>query len=468
MKQNGAAGNMLQTGHAAGLDQPQESNLAYRYFSRSAPLAPPERAKTVSLRSLYNRINHVHFSESTLQAYFRDLITGETFALDAAPMPCSGDELSCFWSDIEARDPLPDEFEFMGLGIEDTHSHILIFAELLHKDKKGFTARLPMSGYDVEQRLTHRYPCEGVDVQLSQGGVSATGTLVDFAPFGFRIRVKTKPAAMMRWFNVELPATLSLSRDERLIFSSPCMYMHHNGDHEPLEMVLAPAEVDYPAEPDGNRNPAQRLVPSPSLTVEHPLLGKKHRLKVLKVATSGFVVEEDTPDAVLIPGLIIENASLEFAGGMKVRCSVRVDRRYDQDDGVFSYFVEITDMPVSEYERLSRILISTLDPAACHASELDTDALWEFLFDTGFIYPKKYALIHSHGNELKETCRKIYCERPEIATHFTCQKGGRIQAHISMVRAYERAWMIHHHAARGKRLEAFGHIGVETDHVSPE
>ncbi|MBW1818493.1 MAG: hypothetical protein JRJ60_15225 [Deltaproteobacteria bacterium] len=456
MKQSGAADNLLEAGGAATPDLARENNLAYRHFARPEPLAPPDGAKTVSLRSLYNRINHIHFSEGTLQAYFRNMITGETFFLNAAPMPCTGDELSCFWSDNDTKDHPPNDFEFMGLAIEDSHSHILIFAEILHSDREGFTVRLPMAGYDAEQRLTQRYPCEGIHVELSQGGVSAKGGLVDFTPFGFRIRVKTKPAAMMRWFNVELPATLSLHGNEGLIFSSPCMYMHHNGDHEPLEMVLAPAEVDYPAEPDGNRNPAQRLVPSPALVIEHPLLGKPHRLRVSQVATSGFVVQEDAQDAVLIPGLTIRNASLEFAGGMTIHCSVRVNSRYDKDEGIFSYFVEITDMRVSEYERLSRILISALDPAACHAAELDTDALWEFLFDTGFIYPKKYALIHAHGNELKETCRKIYHERSEIAAHFACQKGGRIQAHISMVKAYERAWMIHHHAARGKNLRRSG------------
>jgi hypothetical protein len=47
-----------------------------------------------------------------------------------------------------------------------------------------------------------------------------------------------------------------------------------------------------------------------------------------------------------------------------------------------------------------------------------------------------------------ETYRKIYQENPEIARHITYQKNGRIYGHISMIRAYERTWLIQHHASR--------------------
>ena len=69
-------------------------------------------------------------------------------------------------------------------------------------------------------------------------------------------------------------------------------------------------------------------------------------------------------------------------------------------------------------------------------------------FDTGFIYPKKYDLIQSQKEKFKQTYQDLYNNSPEIARHFVYQKNGRLFAHISMVRAYERAWLIQHHAAR--------------------
>ena len=69
---------------------------------------------------------------------------------------------------------------------------------------------------------------------------------------------------------------------------------------------------------------------------------------------------------------------------------------------------------------------------------------------TNFIYPKKYKYIQTVRDSFQETYRKLYEENLEIAKHFTYQKNGRIYSHISMIRAYERAWMIHHHAARAQ------------------
>ena len=89
---------------------------------------------------------------------------------------------------------------------------------------------------------------------------------------------------------------------------------------------------------------------------------------------------------------------------------------------------------------------------------VEMDALWEFFFDTGFIYPKKYHLLQSSRDEFKETYRKLYQEDQEIEAHFTCEKNGQIYGHVSIVRAYQRAWMVHHLAARplnGKRTGLF-------------
>ena len=86
------------------------------------------------------------------------------------------------------------------------------------------------------------------------------------------------------------------------------------------------------------------------------------------------------------------------------------------------------------------------------------DALWEFFFDSSFIYPMKYRLIQPHKERLKETYRRVYQERPEIARHLTYQRNGRIYGHISMVRAYERTWMIHHYAAKAIDSKRAGFI----------
>jgi hypothetical protein len=90
--------------------------------------------------------------------------------------------------------------------------------------------------------------------------------------------------------------------------------------------------------------------------------------------------------------------------------------------------------------------------------EIETDALWEFFFDTGFIYPQKYHLIQSAREAFKDTYRRLYREDQDIEAHFTLQENDRIYGHVSIFRAYQRAWMVHHLAARplnGKRTGLF-------------
>jgi hypothetical protein len=80
-------------------------------------------------------------------------------------------------------------------------------------------------------------------------------------------------------------------------------------------------------------------------------------------------------------------------------------------------------------------------------SAVDMDSLWNFFFDTGFIYPSKYAYFQANKEEIKKTYARLYNQNPCIARHFTYQKNGRILGHMAMVRFYDSAWMIHHHAA---------------------
>ena len=83
-------------------------------------------------------------------------------------------------------------------------------------------------------------------------------------------------------------------------------------------------------------------------------------------------------------------------------------------------------MDIRTYSRLSQIITNSQDANSNISNEVEMDALWEFFFDTGFIYPKKYKLFQSYKDDFKETYRKLYQENPEIARHFTYEKNGKI------------------------------------------
>ena len=59
-------------------------------------------------------------------------------------------------------------------------------------------------------------------------------------------------------------------------------------------------------------------------------------------------------------------------------------------------------MDVHSYSRLNRILALNMDHHSYISTEVDMDALWEFFFDTGFIYPKKYKLLQDRPGRFQE------------------------------------------------------------------
>jgi hypothetical protein len=171
-------------------------------------------------------------------------------------------------------------------------------------------------------------------------------------------------------------------------------------------------------------------------------------MEVYNISTSGFSVCESADEGVLMQGMIIPELTIDFAGVNEMKCMAQVIHRSEENKKNIRCGFVILDMDISSYSRLTHILSKALDGHAYISDEVDMDALWEFFFDSSFIYPMKYRLIQPHKERLKETYRRVYQERPEIARHLTYQRNGRIYGHISMVRAYERTWMIHHYAAK--------------------
>ncbi|MEE4352007.1 MAG: hypothetical protein V2J25_03980 [Desulfatiglans sp.] len=248
---------------------------------------------------------------------------------------------------------------------------------------------------------------------------------------------------------------IQLWGNERVVFSGPCRCIREGSGIRARELVLSPVNKVIRRFKRGQvRDPRQRLSPSPKLIFDHPFLQRRIQLDVSDISTTGFSVYENVGDGVLVQGMIIPEVVIEFAGTSRIRCSAQVIYRLEEDEKRFRYAFSIFDMDIDAYSGLNRILGSALDTHAHLSTELDMEDLWKFFFESDFIYPKKYRLVESYREDFKETYRKLYQENPEVARHFTYQENGRICAHVSMVRAYEKTWVVQHHISRimdGKR-----------------
>ena len=408
-----------------------------------------ESADLIDQKALTNMLNHIHFIDGYVFAHLRHRKHEEGILVKVRPQPCLGKKLTCGWSDEASSGLELENYQFLNIVMDDGSSMILVPAVLQDISEGGLTVQLPSTSYVVGQRQAKRYPCHEVVVELIQSGFQAHGELLDFSPLGFRIKIDPQSSDSLHWFNSDALVTIHLRHGEKIFFTGLCRCIRERGGITGREIVAAPVDEKITRfKRKRIRNPRQQLVPSPTLIFDHPLLKKRVQLEVSDISTSGFSVYEKPNQGVLLQGMIIPELIIDFAGAVRMKCSAQVIYRSEEKEKGIRCGLSILDMDINTYSRLTHILTSALDPHARISSEIDMEALWEFFFKTGFIYPTKYRLIQSHRENFKKIYRKIYQESPEIEKHFTYHRNGMIYGHISMVRAYKRAWMIHHHAAR--------------------
>ena len=408
-----------------------------------------EGAQKLGQDALTNTINHIHFTEGMVRVLLHHPDYRESLLLNAFPQPSNGKTVNCRWESKDFAGLDLESLEFKCLIVDDGRSMIMVPAILKEIDRESFVLELPEEGYALGQRQAKRHGCRDVKAELIQNAFHAEGELLDFSPVGFRIRVRPDASCSFRWFNTEEAAVIHLRSGSKILFSGSCRMIRQRGQSAEKEIVFAPLNGEIKRFKKKNiRNVRQKLAPAPSLFFFHPFLGKRVQFEVEDISTSGFSVKEEVDERVLLPGMIVPEATLGFAGFLKVKCSAQVIYCKPCEGNQVRCGLAILDMDIQAYSNLTHILTSAMDPHAYVSTEVDMDALWEFFFETGFLYPKKYRLIQPQRAQFKETYKKLYQDNPEIARHFTYQRNGRIFGHISMVRAYDRAWMIHHHAAK--------------------
>ncbi len=407
-----------------------------------------EDAKEMDLADLNNLLNSIHFVGESLYALLHHPRYEEDILLKAYPDPSLDGTLTCRWADEHLPNSLPGKGDLLYLVIDYGRAIALVPASLIKMSSDSFSVQLPETSHVVTQRHGKRHVTTEVAADLIQGGFKAWGEMVDFCPDGFRVRVNHDPSCSLDCLGLDGPVNIHLHREETVLFSGSCRCIRQEAGLNGKDLVFTLAnEKPVRSKKKRNRNPRKGLVPSPTLIFEHPFLKKKIQRDVTDLSTSGFCVYEEPEEGVLMKGLVIPDMLVDFAGGLKLKCEAKVVYRLKEKKKGIRCGISILDMGISDYGCLTNIVSKVIEPHAQTCSVVDMDDLWEFFFDTGFIYSKKYRSIHAHREKFKETYRKLYQEKPDIALHFTYQKNGRIHGHMSMVRAYEKSWMIHHHAA---------------------
>jgi hypothetical protein len=418
---------------------------------RAATVEAPGIAKEISQRQLIDKLNSLNFQDRTLNVVFRHKQYPRDITLRAQPLPCHNARLTCRWVDPFDFNALIDTFAFHRLYVPKGQQYVEVIPEVRSISEEQIVFSLPERCTVTGILERQRHECAGVSAYIFQNGATYYGRLIDYGALQFRVSVATLPPQSFRWIDEGAGVTIVFARETNTLYSGECRIVAHDGGLKEREFTLEPNQNHYRRFPPREfRNTRHQLSPPPDVRFEHPLSGKPVNLKIHDLSGSGFSVEEDESSAMLLPGLILPKVELTFSDGSSLSCMAQVVYCKSCHDRKMPYVrcgLVILDISVEDHIRLLGVMHQATDVHSYLSSKVDMTELWDFFFETGFIYPQKYEFIQSNKEHIKATYEKLYNNSPTIASHFIYKQNGRIMAHGAIMRCYEASWMLHHHAA---------------------
>ena len=438
-----------------------EKQALYRALQRGGELK--EQGELLTKVHLVNKLNFTNFQNGTVLINMTHTKYERTLILHAKPQPCNGDQLDCLWVEDPGISNKLKSYRFESFYVTDGKTLIMVEPELLDLNQHGISFKLPDACFEVGSRSMARHTAQGVSVQLIQNSSVFHGVLLDFNAVSLRIELKTADSQTFQWINPESIVSIIVSDGPETIYSGECKIIRQTWGQKTRKYVLEPLRQQIQRfQHKEFRSDRQEVNPSPDIYFIHPFTKKMASLKVVDISGSGFSVEEDVINAMLLPGMIIPAVKLCFASSTTINCRAQVVYRKICDAGKNGLWVKcglvILDMALEDNVRLMSLLQQADHKYSYICNDIDLDELWDFFFETGFIYPEKYAYIENNKAHIKETYKKLYTQNPRIARHFIFQEKGRIMGHMAMVRFFENGWLIHHHAARKSALNKAGLI----------
>jgi len=447
--------------HAPETEMTSASSNANPIHTTDSTESVAAQQSSLKMDYLINKLNYINFQNGTIQVVMSHRRFERTLTAKARPLPCCDNRLECVWFEPEAITRLVDNYEFTSFYVDDGATALMVEPHIIRMDAVGLEVELPERCWEIKNRRETRIVCDSVPVQVIQNSMLFQGVLVEFSTGSFLVDLEINPPQTFQCIDSAQPLNLIVYNGGDLIYSGDFKILKHDGGRQRRRFVLEPQAASiHRYNPKSYRSKRLKLKPTPNIVFQHPLTRQTVNLKVLDISGSGISVVEGVGSSLLLPGMMLPNVELIFADSLTIRFKAQVLYRNLSDcEGDACEIINglaIIDMDSNEHLKLLSLLHQADNKNSYINTRVEMDALWDFFFETGFIYPKKYAYIQANKEKIKETYWKLYTQNPTIARHFIYQNKGRILAHMAMVRLYDNAWLIHHHAARKRSMVRAG------------
>ncbi len=411
-----------------------------------------KNTRIINRKNLINRLNYLNFQDREIISVFKHRQYDRHLNIKVKPGPCNGEMLHCSWAVFPEDEINQSDFVFDHLQLDDGMSTISFGGDSYTLDDDGLNIMLPETGLELVSRKARRHFCKNIRAQMIQNGIIYKGSLRSFSPESFGVEMDTSAYQNISFLNPEEPMTVTLINSQHIVFSGEMKIFKYLFTEGIPEIVLIPLRDNiHRFKHQEERFTRTAIIPGPNVSFTHPLTGQVKNLLISDVSGSGFSVEEELHDGSLLPGMIIPEAEIVFSEDVRILCKVQVVyRNISGKNDKWSAAVLglcFLDMTPRDHARLMAILFQAQNKNLYLGREVDNEAFWQFIFESGFIYPKKYTHLSQNKDAIRKMYRKIYSHSPEVYKYITYQDKGRILGHIAMLRVYEKAWLLHHHAS---------------------
>lgn len=417
----------------------------------------------VPKKYLINKINYANFQDTVLTAQFLQKQFNRNIILKVKPSPYLNGRVYLSLLSDDAANVSFEQLRFLALYIPDNDRTLYVQAEDFKIEENGFSLLLSDNADFLAVRSHKRYSCSGCSALFLQNGVLFKGSIAEFSTQAFVLHLEAEFPYTFSWLNTDSTATVTVQKEKQLLFSGECRIVRWEGNDRSRRYIVEPINTDIKRfKPKQYRSDRYRPDSTVFASFNHPLTGNTIELALFDLSGSGFSVREKRGSESLFPGLVIPSLYITLPGGMKLTCSAQVISKREPEeenhDAEIIHGCSILDMETDHLTKLLSFVHQEDDSTSFINSSIELNELWNFFFESGFIYPEKYAFLLNRKDEIKKTFEKLYIDNPSIGKHFINKKNGTIQAHMGMVRSYENSWLIHHHAAG---IQGNGYAGLK-------
>ncbi|MCD6580502.1 MAG: hypothetical protein J7K90_01765 [Desulfuromusa sp.] len=395
---------------------------------------------------ILNWINACHYQHTPLQITLEHIDHKFDIVIYAQPMPTVSGEVSAKW--IKERS-FPKQ-----LSSYQLKKIILSFGEKNYKiDPVGYhleDEQIVFTLDNVLDVLTHRQVCrfscqQEIVPTLTQNSLNFPCELVSFSVNSILVLLKETQGANSLWLNLNEAATISIVQGGRTIYSGTVSVKKKSETEYLLRLNHQPCARFQPRQ---YRTRRQKITPPPQMIFTHPITGKQNTVTVCDLGSVGLSIDEDSATQGLIPGLILPDVQIYHAAKLLMTCLLQVVYVQPFDDALKSRVgLTILDVAATEHLQMVNLVQQTRDPYVSINEQLDPGSVLKFFFESGFIYPFKYAKMVKEKDKYEKTYDIIYRQRVELERHVAYRVNGSICGHVSTIRIYRRSWMNHHLAA---------------------